>query len=79
MQNATEIYGKQVRQMPPVERLRLATLILEDLTAEQTKMSEKPKQFSALQILEQQTGGRIFKTSKEADEYLETERESWDN
>ncbi len=55
MQNAIEIYGKQVRQMPPVERLRLATLILEDLTAEQTASVEKPKQFSALQILEQHT------------------------
>ncbi len=78
MQNAIEIYGKQVRQMPPVERLRLATLILEDLTAEQTKNGETPKQFSALQILEQQTGG-IFKTSEDADEYLKAERESWDN
>lgn len=79
MQNATEIYGKQVRQMPPVERLRLATLILEDLTAEQTANVENPKQFSALQILEQQNGGRIFKTSEDADEYLKAERESWDN
>jgi hypothetical protein len=45
MQNATEIYGKQVRQLPSAERLRLAALILEDLTAEQTESVEKPKQF----------------------------------
>lgn len=45
MQNAAEIYGKQVRQMPSAERLRLATLILEDLTAEQTESIEKPKPF----------------------------------
>ncbi len=79
MQNATEIYGKQVRQLPSAERLRLAALILEDLTAEQTENIEKPQQFSALQILDEQTGGRIFKTSEEADEYLKTERESWDD
>ncbi len=45
MQNAVEIYGKQVRQMPSSERLRLATLILEDLTAEQTENGEQPKPF----------------------------------
>lgn len=39
---------------------------------------EKPKQFSALQILEQPNSG-IFKTSEEVDEYLKAERESWDN
>ena len=79
MQNAVEIYGKQVRQLPSAERLRLAALILEDLTAEQTESIEKPKPMSALQLLDEQNGGRIFKTSEEVDEYLKTERESWDN
>jgi hypothetical protein len=78
MHDAAEIYGNQVRQMPSVERLRLATLILEELTIEQTEGHEKPKQFSALQILEQPNGG-IFKTSEDVDEYLKAERESWDN
>ena len=36
MQNAKEIYTQSVKQLPPVERLRLATLILEYLTEEQT-------------------------------------------
>lgn len=45
MQNAVEIYGKQVRQMSSAERLRLAALILEDLTAEQTENDAKPKPF----------------------------------
>lgn len=54
MQDAVEIYGKQVRQMPPSERLRLATLILEDLTVEQTETGETAKRFSALELIEQQ-------------------------
>ena len=45
MQNAAEIYGKQVRRLPSAERLRLAAMILEDLTAEQTENAEKPKPF----------------------------------
>ena len=40
MHNAAEIYGNQVRQMPSVERLRLATLILEELTIEQRKATK---------------------------------------
>ncbi len=75
MQNAREIYGKQIRQMPPAERLRLAALILEDLTAEQH--SPPAQIFSALQLLERHTGDHVFKTAGEADEYLKAERESW--
>lgn len=76
MSKATEVYGKQVKQLPPAERLRLAALILEDLTAEQN--GTPAQTFSALQVLEQHTSGGIFKTAEEADEYLKAERESWD-
>jgi hypothetical protein len=46
---------------------------------EQPENDKKPEQISALQILNEQNGGRIFKTAEEADEYLKAERESWDN
>ena len=81
---ATQIYGKTIRQMPPAERLRLATLILEDLTeeaqSEQTlEANSEQQRFSARQILKSRAGkSGIFKTPAEADEYLKTERESWD-
>lgn len=78
MQNATEVYGRQVRQMPPAERLRLAALILDDLSAEQNEGGNPAKTFSALQLLERRTGGGVFKTAEEADEHLKAERESWD-
>lgn len=46
---------------------------------EQTENEEKPEKETALKILNEQDGGRIFKTVEEADEYLKTERESWDD
>lgn len=68
--------------MPAAERLRLAALILENLTAEETEQNSKSvKPEAALTawtlIKQQNKGGGVFKTSREADEYLEAERESW--
>ena len=77
MQNASEIYTQSIKQLPSVERLRLATLILGDLTEEQTSNS-KNGEVSALQLLDALPEKRLFETPNEVDEYLREERESWE-
>lgn len=74
MQNAQEIYST-IRNLPSSELLRLAALILDDLA--QTTENGNERQY-ALDLLDKMPGGRIFKTSAEADEYLREERDSWD-
>lgn len=83
MNTATQIYEQTIRQLPMTEHLRLAILILADLTQEtqsgqiSEEVSHKPK-LSVQQLLKkrrEKTG--IFKTPAEADEYLNTERKSW--
>lgn len=78
MTNTTEIYAQTIRQLPSAERLRLATLILEDLNEEQTGESET-KTLSALEVLEKLNDRRVFDSAEKVNEYLETERESWDD
>ena len=77
MRNATEIYSQSIRQMPIAERLRLATLILEDLTAEQIA-AQRQSNPSALELIENSQNKRIFQNADEVDEYLKAERESWE-
>ena len=77
MPNSTEIYQNSIKQMPSFERLRLATLILEDLTAEQVASRANYK-LSAFELLENLNGERIFQTPDEVDQHLKTERESWE-
>ena len=77
MQNASEIYDQSVRHLPSAERLRLATLILEDLTEEQT-VNSKTGEISAFEMLESLPEKRLFQTPDEVDRYLREERESWE-
>jgi hypothetical protein len=75
MQNAHELYTTTICYLPASERLRLATLILEGLAqAEDTKSLRR----SALDLLEEMPGSRLFKTSAAADDYLRQERDSWE-
>jgi len=75
MQNAQEIYTTSISQMPPGERLRLAAMILAELT--HAEIETAPRQ-SVRQMVQEMPAGRLFKTSADADAYLETERNSWD-
>ncbi len=75
MQNAQEVYSSSVSQLPPDERLLLAAMILNDLTFSES--TTEPRQ-SVRQMIMEMPAGRLFKTSVEADEYLEGERDSWD-
>ncbi|HKC66402.1 MAG TPA: hypothetical protein VKB86_22355 [Pyrinomonadaceae bacterium] len=74
MQDAQELYRKTVSQLPPEERLRLAALILSELTEQPPDANH-----SALSLLDKMPVGRLFKTSEETDEYLREERDSWEH
>lgn len=75
MQNAQELYTTSISQLPPTERLRLAAIILNELARVESTTS--PRQ-SIREMLREMPAGRLFKSSAEADEYLEMERDSWD-
>lgn len=75
MQNVQELYITSISQMPPSERLKLAAMILTNLTNIETK-SERHQ--SVRKMVREMPAGRLFKTSAEADEFLEQERDSWD-
>lgn len=78
MQNAQEIYTMTVSYLPSSEQLLLASLILEGITQTQREPEAEPPRRSVLDLLENWPGGRLFKTSAEADAYLREERDSWD-
>jgi hypothetical protein len=77
MQNAQEIYKRQIAHWSSEERLQLASLILNDLTAQSTQNSVK-ESVSILELIKSFPSGRGFKTSAEADEFLRQERDSWE-
>jgi len=74
MQNAQNIYQETVVKLPSNEKLRPATLILQDLS----ETTEPDKKKSALELLENLPAQRIFNSVEEVDRHLKTERESWD-
>ncbi len=75
MQNAQNIYQETVIRLPNNEKLRLATLILQDLSDENGSIEKT----SALELLDNLQGERVFNSVADVDEHLKTERESWDN
>lgn len=74
MQNAQNIFQETVVRLPSNEKLRLATLILQDLTEENNRIN----QTSALELLSNIPETRVFNSPEEVDRHLRTERESWD-
>lgn len=78
MQNPQEIYQRQIAHWNSAERLQLATLILNDLTKEQAAQNAAKEQNSILELIKSFPAGRGFKTSKEADDFLQQERDSWE-
>lgn len=70
MQNAETIYQQCVLTLPTREKLRLATIILQDLSDEESHFQ------SALDLLQSLPEKRVFASSEEVDSYLKAERES---
>ncbi len=75
MQNAQNIYQQTIVRLPSSEKLRLATLILQDLSEEKGTVERT----SALKLLDNLQNERVFDSAEEVDRHLKTERESWDN
>ena len=75
MQNAQDIYRQTIVRLPSSEKLRLATLILRDLSEQNGTI----EQTSALELLDNLPSERVFDSAGEVDRHLKTERESWDN
>jgi len=73
MRNAQTIYQQTVLPLPNSEKLRLATLILQNLSS-----GERNAQ-AALDLLQSIQNERFFTTAQEVDEHLKVERESWDD
>lgn len=76
MPSIETIYRETVRPLPVDEQIRLADMIRENIDAE--KRSSKPKR-SALDILESVRAKTPPRTAAEIDEYLRSERDSWDD
>ena len=75
MQSAQNIYQEAVVKLPSSEKLRLATLILQDLRDENGSVEKT----SALKLLDSLQDERVFNSAAEVDRHLKTEREGWDN
>ena len=73
MQNAQTIYQQTILPLPNSEKLRLATIILQNLSNSEIKSQ------SALDLLQNIPNERVFSSAQEVDEHLKAERESWDN
>lgn len=64
----------QAERLSAAERVQLIKQLADSLVAADDAQ-ETPR--SARELLEKMPGGRVFKISAEADEYLHTEREAW--
>lgn len=73
MQDVQTIYRQTIMPLPANEKLRLATIILQDLSDD-----EKPL-VSALDLLQSLPDEKVFDSPDEVNEHLKAERESWDN
>ncbi len=73
MQNAQTIYQQTVLPLPNDEKLRLATIILQNLSAETEKSA------SAFDFLENLSTEKVFRDAEAVEHHLKRERESWDN
>lgn len=78
MESVQEIYSETISHLSSDDQLQLATMILEGVTKTKHKPKSEPQRTSMLEIINEMPGGRLFKTSAEADAYLREERDSWD-
>ena len=75
MQNAQTIYQQTVLPLSDSEKLRLATIILQNLSGN----GNGDKSQTAFDLLQNMQTERVFSTAQEVDEHIQAERESWDD
>lgn len=74
MPSVETIYQESVMPLPISDQVRLAELILKRAPRETA-----PKRRSALEIIEAARAVMPHRTAAEIDEYIRTERDSWDD
>ncbi len=73
MPNVQTIYHQSIRPLPDDDKLRLASIILQDLSG------DRASKISALDLLQSIPDDRVFNSAEEVDAHILSERESWDN
>jgi hypothetical protein len=73
MENVQTIYQQTILPLPSSEKLRLATIILQNLSNSEIKTQ------TAYELLQNLPNNRVFLNAQEVENHLQTERESWDN
>ncbi len=76
MPSVETIYQESIRPLPKVDQKRLAELIMENVNGGTRSTLTKR---AVLDILDDHPVKRVFKDSTEVDEWLRTERDSWDD
>ncbi len=76
MPSVETIYRETVMPLPVDDQKRLADIILENV---EHNPSSSKKRRSALDVLNSIRVKGIFRTTAEIDEYIERERDSWDD
>ena len=74
MPSVETIYRETIRPLPVDDQMRLAEMIRENVETR----SSKPRR-SALDIIESIRAKTPARSAAEIDEYLRTERDSWDD
>ncbi len=73
MQDVQTIYQQTILPLPDSEKLRLATIILQDLSKDENAS------ISALDLLQSLPDEKVFNSPEAVNDHLKAERESWDN
>lgn len=73
MQNAQTIYQATILPLSSSEKLRLATIILQNLSNSEIKTQ------TAYDLLQNLPNTRVFSNAQEVENHLKSERENWDN
>lgn len=73
MGNVQTIYQQTILPLPNSEKIRLAALILQNLSNSEIKTQ------TAYDLLQNLPNNRVFSNAQEVENHLKSERESWDN
>jgi hypothetical protein len=75
MPSVETIYQESVMPLPVSDQVRLAEMIMERAPG----ALQDPKRRSVLEIIESARASTPGRTAAEIDEYIRTERDSWDD
>ena len=73
MENVQTIYQQTILPLPNSEKIRLAALILQNLSNSEIKTQ------TAYDLLQNLPNNSVFSNAQEVEDHLKSERESWDN